>query len=154
MSRGLFIPEPERLKGTWPVILHKSICRGDEPLEDLAVAFRLQVQRDRALVGGLGQERGPHVDVVEVLVGPGAAALIGLAGMLHLDHIGTEHGQLIGGKWTRQHVGGVDHPNALERPLHRVLRDALGARRDEMNVAASFRYSRLDHRNTTTRVPT
>jgi hypothetical protein len=148
------VPEPERLKRTRPVILHKSVRRGDEPLEDLAVAFRLQVQGDGALVGGLGQKRRPHVDAVEGLVGAGAAALIGLAGVLDLDHVGTEHGQLIGGKWTRQHVRGVDHPDAFERPLHRVLRDALGARRDEMRVVATSRNSRLDHRSTTTRVPT
>jgi hypothetical protein len=41
--------------------------------------------------------------------------------MLHLDDVGAQHRQLIGGKGSRQHVGDVDHPYALEWSRHRVL---------------------------------
>ena len=46
---------------------------------------------------------------IERFVGPVGAALIGLVGMFHLDHIGAEHGQLIGRKRARQNMGDVDY---------------------------------------------
>src|SRR6516162_9135154 len=41
--------------------------------------------------------------------------------MFHLDHIGTEHGQLIGRERARQNMGDVDYPYAFERTGHRDL---------------------------------
>src|SRR5436189_2468862 len=86
-----------------------------------------EIERDGALVGCMSEERRPHVAAVERLIGAGAAALVWLAGMLDLDYVGTEHGQLISRKRPSQHVGDVDHPDALERSLHRVLPDGVSA---------------------------
>ena len=58
---------------------------------------------------------------LSVLVGAGAAALVGVVGMLDLDHVGAQHGQLIGGERPRQHMGDVDDADALERSRHRAL---------------------------------
>src|ERR1700738_2606762 len=41
--------------------------------------------------------------------------------MFHLDHIGAEHGQLIGTERPRQNMGDVDYPYAFERTRHRGL---------------------------------
>ena len=112
------VAEPQRLERAGPVVLHEHISGGDQLLEDLAIAGLLQVERDRALVGGLRQEGGAHVAAVERLVGAGAAALVGIVGMLDLDHVGAQHGELIGRERPRQHVGHVDHPDALERSRH------------------------------------
>jgi len=46
------------------------------------------------------------------------AALVGLVGMLDLDHVGAQHRQLVGREWPRQHMRDVDHPDALERSRH------------------------------------
>src|SRR5262247_4344141 len=40
--------------------------------------------------------------------------------MLDLDHVGAQHGQLIGRERPGQNVGDVDHPDAFERS-HRDL---------------------------------
>src|SRR4029077_20795961 len=76
------------------------------------------VEGDRLLVRPLGQERGPHVPSVERAVGAALAALVGLIRMLDLDHVGAEHGQLIGGERTGQHMGYVDDADAFKRPRH------------------------------------
>ena len=92
------IAEPERLEGPGAIVLDEYIRGGRELLEDFAVRLGLEVERDRALVGSLREEGRAHVAAVERLVGTGAAALVGLVGVLHLDHIGAQHGELIGGK--------------------------------------------------------
>ena len=72
---------------------------------------------------------------VERLVGAAAAALVGLVGMLDLDHVGAEHGELVGRERPGQHVRDVDHPDALERSRHPVsslpmrLPDCVASRR-------------------------
>jgi hypothetical protein len=86
----------------------------------IAVAFGLEIERDGALVGGLGKKRSPELCPVERLIGAVAATLIGLVGMLDLDHIGTQHCQLVGRKRSRQHMREVDHPDAFERSRHRL----------------------------------
>src|SRR3974377_456379 len=81
----------------------------------------LEVQRDRAFVRRLRQERGAHLVAIEILIAADAAALIGIVRMLDLDDIGAKDGELIGGERTSQNVGDVDHPDSLERSHRRVL---------------------------------
>ncbi len=60
---------------------------------------------------------------VERAVGAAVAALVGLVRVLDLDHIGAEHGKLIGGKGARQHMRDVDDADAFEGSGHgRLLR--------------------------------
>jgi hypothetical protein len=117
--RERLVAQPQRFERTGPIILHEDIGRGDELLENVAVCFGLQIERDRALVGGLREERGAHVAAVERLVGAAGAALIGFFGMLDLDHVGPEHGQLIGRKRPRQNMRDVNHTYAFEGSCHR-----------------------------------
>jgi hypothetical protein len=119
------ISEAQRLERAGAVVLHEDIGGCDQLLEDVAIGFCLQVEGDRALVGGLRQEGRAHMAAVERLVGAGSAALVGLVGMLDLDHVGAQHGQLIGGKRPGQNMGDVEHPYALERS--RRHRDPLGS---------------------------
>ncbi len=112
------IAQPQGIERAGPVILDEHIGGGDELLEDLAVFLLLEVERNRALVGGLRQEARAHVAAVEVLVGAGGAALVGIVGMLDLDHVRAQHGELVGRERPRQHVRDVDHPDAFERTRH------------------------------------
>ena len=116
--RERLVAEPERLERAGAVVLHEHVRGGCELAQGLAVGLLLQVQRDRALVRRLGQEGGAHLATVERLVGAGAAALVGVVGMLDLDHVGAEHGQLVGGERPGQDVRDVDHADAFERSRH------------------------------------
>jgi hypothetical protein len=69
---------------------------------------------------GLREKRGAHVAAVECLVGPVAAAPIGLVGMLDLDHVRPQHGQLVGRKRPRQNMRDVDHTYAFKGSRHRA----------------------------------
>ena len=113
--RQRLVAEAERLERAGAIVLDEHVGGGDQLLQHLAVGLGLQVERDRALVRRLGQERGAHVAVVERLVGAAAAALVGIVGMLDLDHVGAQHRELIGRERPRQHMGGVDDPDTLER---------------------------------------
>ena len=78
---------------------------------------------------------------VERLVGAAAAALVGIVGMLDLDHVGAQHRELIGRERPRQHMGGVDHPDSLERSHACVSLDvtrqySADARRGKSNCLA------------------
>ncbi len=120
-GREGLVAEPQHLERSGPIILDEDVGGGGELLEDIAIRRLLQIQRDRALVGGLRQERRAHVAAVERLVGAVAAALIGLVGMLDFDHVGAEHGQLIGGKRPRQNVRDVDDSDSFKRSHDRAL---------------------------------
>jgi hypothetical protein len=119
--RERLVAQPQCFERTGPIILYEDIGRGDEFLENVAICFGLQIERDGALVGGLRQKRGTHVTAVERLVGPIGAALIGLVGVLDLDHVSPQHGQLISRKRPRQNMRDVDHAYAFEGSRHRGL---------------------------------
>ena len=61
--RQRLVAEAERLERAGAIVLDEHVGGGDQLLQDLAIGLRLQVERDRALVGGLGQERRAHVAV-------------------------------------------------------------------------------------------
>ena len=121
--RKRLVAEAQRLERAGPVILHEHVGGGDQLFQNFAVLFLLQVERDRALVGALRQERRAHVAAVEFLVGAGAAALVGIVGMLDLDDVGAQHRQLIGRERPGQHMGDVDDANSLEWPHVAFLRN-------------------------------
>src|SRR5262249_44127266 len=97
------------------------VGRGDEPFEDLAALRALEIEGDRALVGTLGEIARPHLLLVEASVATRVAALVVVVGVLDLDDVGPQQGQLIGCERPGQHVGNVDDADALEWPP-RVLR--------------------------------
>ena len=66
---------------------------------------------------------------VQLAVGAGAAALVGVVGMLDLDHIGAQYGELIGSKRAGQHMGDVDDANSLEGSGHELAPTAGWVRR-------------------------
>src|SRR5207253_9172867 len=84
--RERLVAEPQRLERSWPIVLDEGVGGGGKLLEDVAIRRLLQIERDRTLVGGLREERGAQVATLERLVGAVAAALIGLSGMLDVDH--------------------------------------------------------------------
>jgi hypothetical protein len=110
----IVVTEAERLERAGAIVFHEHVGGRDQLLEDLAAAFGLQVERDRTLVRGLGEEAGAHLGIVQRLVGAGRAALIRIVRIVHLDDVGAEHGELIGGERPRQHMRHVDHPDAFE----------------------------------------
>src|SRR5262249_55873638 len=119
--RQRVVAQAQRVERARPVVLHEHVGGGDELFEDVAIRLRLEVEGDRALVGSLRQEGGARVAAVGRLGGAGPAALVGLVGVLALDHVGAEHSKLIGCERSRQHMRDVDHPDALERSRHRGL---------------------------------
>ncbi len=108
--RQRLVAQPKRVERAGAVVLHEHVGGLDQRFEDFAVALLLEVERHRALVGGLGQELRAHQLVVERLVGARAAALVGVVRVLDLDHVGAEHAELIGRERPRQNVGRVDRP--------------------------------------------
>ena len=74
------------------------------------------------LLDAWARNDGAEPRAVERLVGPGAAALVGLVRVLDLDHVGAEERELVGRKGTGEHVGDVDHPDAVEGPNLVVLK--------------------------------
>src|SRR5581483_9924905 len=62
--------------------------------------------------------RGTHARAVELAVGAAAAALVRVVRMLDLDHVGAQHGKLISGERTRQHMRHVDDANAFKGAGH------------------------------------
>ena len=123
MRRGLIfeqrlVAEPQRLERARPVVLDQHVGAGDQLLQDFAARLGLEVERDRLLVRPLGQKRGAHVAPVQRAVGAALAALVGLVRVLDLDHVGAEHGQLIGGERAGQHMGDVDDADAFKGSRH------------------------------------
>ena len=114
----VFVAEAELFEGAGTVVFDQHIGRGDEFLQDFAALLGFQVQRDRPLVGALGEEAGAHQRVVEVVVGAGIAALIRVGGILDLDDIGAHQAELIGGEGAGEDVGDVDNADAFERARH------------------------------------
>src|SRR5260370_23119947 len=55
---------------------------------------------------------------VERAIGAAVAALVRLVRVLDLDHLGAEHGELIGRERAGQHMGDVDDANAREGSGH------------------------------------
>ena len=119
--RERLVAKPQRLERSRPIVLDEDVGGGGKLLEDVAIRRLFQIERDRTLVGGLREERGAHVATVERLVGAVAAALIGLIGMLDLDHVGAQYSQLVGGKRAGQNVRDVDDSDPFERSHQRGL---------------------------------
>ena len=109
------VAKAQRLERSRPVVLHQHVGGRDELFQHLPSRLGLQVQRDRSLVGSLGQEASAHQFVVQVVIGAGVSALVGLGGVFDLDHIGAEQAKLIGGERAGENVGDVEDANALER---------------------------------------
>src|SRR5262249_48652165 len=101
-------------------VLYEYVGGRDQFLQNVTLPFLFEIKRDGPLVRCLREKCRAHVSTVELFVRPGAAALIGIIRMLDLDHVGTQHCQLIGRERAGQHMGGVNYTNALER-LHVVL---------------------------------
>src|SRR5581483_11372817 len=72
-------------------------------------------------VRSLRQKAGAHQGSVQRPVGAAVAALVGVVGVLDLDHVGAEHRKLIGRERPRQHMRDVDDADTLERAGHSVL---------------------------------
>jgi hypothetical protein len=110
------VAQAERIKRARPVVLHEHVGGRDQFFQDVAIPRLFEIECDRAFVGGLRQEGRAHIAAVEFLIGACAAALVGIVWMLDLDHVGAQHGQLIGGERPGKHMGDVDHPDPFERP--------------------------------------
>jgi hypothetical protein len=89
-----------------------------EAFQDVAAGFGLQIQRNRPLVGALGQVTRAHPAPIELAIGSAVAGLIGLVGVLDLDYLGAQHGQLICCERPGQNMGRIDDADALERSCH------------------------------------
>jgi hypothetical protein len=113
--------EPQRIESAGTIILDHDVALRDQPLQDRAAGLVLQIESQRALVRGLGQVLRAHAAAVEGAVAAAAAGLIGLQGMLDLDHLGAEQAELIGGERAGQHMGEIDDADALEGSGHARL---------------------------------
>ncbi len=72
--------------------------------------------------------------MVQRAVGAAIAALVGLVGMLDLDHVGAEDGELIRRERASQHMGDVNDANALERSGHAGLLRLVNRERTELSA--------------------
>jgi hypothetical protein len=85
------VAKAERVEGAGAIVLHEDIGRGGQAADDVASLRGLQIDGDRPLVRRLGEKSRPHLAPVQLGVGAAGAALVGLARMLHLDHVRTQH---------------------------------------------------------------
>ena len=116
LGREVGIAEPEPGERAGAVVLDQHVGPGGEAPEQRPAALMPEIERHRALVRRLGQVVDAHQRGVERLVGPLLAHLVGPGRVLDLDDVGPEHGQLVGGEGAGQHMGRVDHAEAVERP--------------------------------------
>jgi DNA-binding IclR family transcriptional regulator len=73
----------------------------------------LEVDRDRALAGVLGQERDPQVLAAEARVGAELPCQVSGPGHLDLDHVRPEKRQLVARERAGEHVGHIEDADAL-----------------------------------------
>ena len=107
-------------------ILGEDVGLLDQPAQDGAALFGLQIGGDAALVG---VEQHEIMRVDPLLVGRGAAALLALGRLLDLDHLGAEPGQGLGQGRPGLELGQVHHPHAVQGAALRRARLVGGAGR-------------------------
>ncbi len=94
--------EPHALERARPIVLDQHVAALDQLEQQLLAARVAQVERDALLVAGI------DLPVQRLAADLPVAQRIALAGVLDLDHLGAEIGQL-----QRQHVAG-DQPRQVE----------------------------------------
>jgi len=95
-------------------ILHDHVGAAHQATEDLLALLGLEVERDRALAGILGQERDTHVGLVQRRVSAELTRQIACAARLDLNDIGAHVRQLVAGKGAGQHVRQIEDAHALK----------------------------------------
>ena len=90
-GRERLVAEAEAIHHAGAEILDDDVGGGDQALERGAALRALEIERDRALAGVLGEERDAHVALVELGIGAELAREIAGARHLDLDHVGAEH---------------------------------------------------------------
>ena len=97
-------------------VLGHHVEPGGQVQDHLAALGVLEVHADRALVQVVAQERGPHPPALGVGHGrQRRPARVAPLGVLHLDHLGAEPGQELGGVGQRLHLLEGQHPHPVER---------------------------------------
>ena len=69
----------------------------------------------RALAGVLREERHAHVALVQLGVGAELARQVAAIAGLDLDHVGAHVRELVASEGAGEHVGEVQHADALQR---------------------------------------
>ena len=98
-------------------VLHQDVGVQDQLLEQVLAFGALGVEGDGVLVGVLGQEAGAHQRLVEFGDDAQLAGQVAVLGVLHLDDVGAQEGQVEGGEGARQDVGEVEDLDAFEHAL-------------------------------------
>jgi hypothetical protein len=98
----LLVTEAEPLGRTGPHVVRHDVRRRQQPVEDLAPGWVLEVERDAALAPVGGQ---PHVGAGPVAVVQG----------VHLDHVGAEVGQDPAAPGAGDAESEVEHLDAVQR---------------------------------------
>ena len=114
----LVIAEAEPVHDARTEILDDSIGGGHQPAKQLLAGGGLQIDGDRALAGVLRQERHAHQPLVQFGIGTELACQVADARHLDLDHVRTQHRQLVAGEGPGQHVGQIENADAVQGPRH------------------------------------
>jgi len=112
--RHVFIGEAQPRHGVGAHVVDEDLRLGHQRAQFGAAFVGLQVQRDAALVAVERHEGGAHVRVLGVL---GAVALAVAAGVLHLDHVGAQIAQDLGGIGPEDEFCQVQNGDAVKRAV-------------------------------------
>ena len=113
-------PESHAFEGAGTEVLDEHLCVVDESEEHVAIGRILQVESDRTLVAV--HHLPPQARMVAWVAPRHVAQAVAGDGPLHLDHVGTEVGQVAGRVRAGQHRRDVEHPEVAERSrTHRRL---------------------------------
>src|SRR5271165_181505 len=108
--------------------LEHDVVLADERQQHFLAALVLQIEPDRALVAVERQEqRRARALVRAVVVGRRPADVVAHAGVLDLQHIGTEVRQQQRAEAAREKPRQIEHADALERKAHRRASTPRGA---------------------------
>ena len=78
----------------------------------------LEIDRDGALAGVLGQEGDAHEAPVQLGVGTELACQVSTVAGLDLDDVGAHVGELVAREGTGKDVGQIEHANAAKGVGH------------------------------------
>ena len=82
-----------------------------------------QVQGDAALAGVAGEEHWAEAGLAPIVISQQLPPLVANPGLLDLDHVGAEQGQMLAAKGSGNDLAEVDNFDAFERAHGRRVLD-------------------------------
>src|SRR6516164_35418 len=92
IDRGkFFVAQAQRFERTGPVVLHEHVGSQNQFFQNVSVSRLFEVERKRTFVGSLREVSRAHLATVELPVGAGEPALVGIDRELNRRQMGTAY---------------------------------------------------------------